>query len=86
MEIIAIALCLICSVNTDVHVGYEHSSYTLTEVDGYVQLCVNSTSTGISADFSVMLKTNNTGTLIQLSTADRGRGLSSLSRANKYFG
>ena len=34
-------------------VGYNESSYTLSEANGYVEVCVNATSPGISEEFYI---------------------------------
>ena len=36
-----------------VEVGYNESSYTLSEANGYVEVCVNATSPGISEEFYI---------------------------------
>ena len=43
--------------STDVMVGYEHTSYTLSEVKDHEELCVTSLSPGIDEMFTINVET-----------------------------
>ena len=43
-------------------VGFNETSYTLGEAEGYVEVCVNATSPGTAAEFNII---STTGTLLK---------------------
>ena len=44
----------------DVMVGFELTSYTISELRNSEEICINSNSSGISAKFEINIKTNLT--------------------------
>ena len=44
----------------DVMVGFEHTSYRIFELRNSEEICINSNSPGISAQFEINVKTNLT--------------------------
>ena len=45
----------------DVMVSFEQTSYRISELRNYEEICINSDSSGISAEFEINVKTNLTG-------------------------
>ena len=56
--------CVIYSINNfvfiDVMVGFEQTSYKISELRNSEKICINSNSSGIPAEFEINIKTNLT--------------------------
>ena len=47
-------------------VGYEQTSYTISELNNSVEICVQSTSPGISAEYDIIVQTQHVTSELKL--------------------
>ena len=47
-------------------VGYEQTSYTISELNNSVEICVHSTSPGISAEYDIIVQTQHVTSELKL--------------------
>ena len=50
----------------DVEVGYEQTRYTISELNNSVEICVQSTSPGISAEYDIIVQTQHVTSELKL--------------------
>ena len=58
--------CVVIHNDLDVEVGYEQTSYTISELNTSVDICVQSTSPGISAEYDIIVQTQHVTSELKL--------------------
>ena len=58
--------CVVIHNDLDVEVGYEQTSYTISELNNSVEICVQSTSPGISAEYDIIVQTQHVTSELKL--------------------